>query len=64
MTDDPQGRAPRQQPARTDAEPPCTVCIWRTDCTAPRRCKPFALYVQTGREVRPPMEMPGDDASY
>ena len=59
MTDQPATRTPRQQPECSDAPAPCDACTWRTDCTAPRRCKPFALYIKTGREVRPPMEMPG-----
>ena len=45
----------RQQP-----RPPCDGCLWSRECTVPERCGAFRFYVETGREIQPPREFPGE----
>ena len=60
MTDQPpSGRAPRRL---TDAiaeqqAPPCEQCQFSRICTV--ECRSFRDYMQTGRRISPPREMPG-----
>ena len=59
MTDQPpSGRAPRRlDDALAEQEPaPCEACEFSRVCTV--ECRPFRDYVQTGRRISPPRELP------
>ena len=59
MTDDPQGRAPRRlaDALAEQQAPPCEQCQFSRICTV--ECRQFAAYVQTGKRIAPPRELPG-----
>ena len=61
MTDTkPTTRAPhKQDSARQDAPAPCDACLFSSECTAPNVCTPFRYYIETGKAIRPPRELPG-----
>ena len=56
----PQPTTHREQPRHPAPPPaPCDSCAFSHECTRPERCVSFKAYVETGKAIRPPRELPG-----
>ena len=42
-------------------DPPCDRCAFSHECHNPEACTPYQIYVETGKAVRPPRQLPKED---